>query len=350
MPARRAARRPALRSPSLPDGGAPLLEVSDLCVDFVIPDGTLRAVQDVSFTVDPKETLAIVGESGSGKTVTAQAIMGILDIPPARIVGGSVRYLGLDLLRLPERELLTVRGRQMAMIFQDPLTALNPTIKVGDQIGEMFTQHLGLTHSDAWSRAEEVMDQVRIPRAHEVRHSFPHQLSGGLRQRVAIAMALSLSPKLLIADEPTTAIDVSIQAQILQLLAELRDEHGMSVLLITHDLGLVAELADRAIVMYAGKVMESGEVASIFARPANPYTAALMRTMPRVDRSYGRLTAIPGSPPDGMHIPPGCPFHPRCWRSADRCRCEEPPLHDFAERRGSACHFYEELVGDDPTR
>ncbi|MEU6534023.1 ABC transporter ATP-binding protein [Streptomyces sp. NPDC046928] len=321
-----------------------LLDVRDLKVEFRTRDGIARAVNGVSFGVDAGETLAVLGESGSGKSVTAQAVMGILDSPPGRITGGEVLFQGRDLLRLGEEERRRVRGAGMAMIFQDALSSLNPVLTVGDQLGEMFVVHRGMSRKDARARAVELMDRVRIPGARERVKQYPHQFSGGMRQRIMIAMAIALEPALIIADEPTTALDVTVQAQVMDLLAELRREYRMGLVLITHDLGVVADVADRIAVMYAGRIVESAPVHDIYKAPAHPYTRGLLDSVPRLDLKGRELTAIRGLPPNLTRIPPGCAFHPRCPMARDVCRSEEPPLYAVSEVRGSACHFRTECL------
>ncbi|MFI8203369.1 ABC transporter ATP-binding protein [Streptomyces sp. NPDC085937] len=321
-----------------------LLEVRDLHVEFRTRDGVAKAVNGVSYGVDEGETLAVLGESGSGKSVTAQAIMGILDVPPGRITGGEVVFQGRDLLRLKEEERRRVRGAEMAMIFQDALSALNPVLTVGDQLGEMFTVHRGMSRKDARAKAIELMDRVRIPAARERVRQYPHQFSGGMRQRIMIAMALALEPALIIADEPTTALDVTVQAQVMELLAELQREYRMGLILITHDLGVVADVADRIAVMYAGRIVESAPVHDIYKAPAHPYTRGLLDSIPRLDHKGRELYAIKGLPPNLTRIPPGCPFHPRCPLARDVCTTDDPPLYEVSGTRGSACHFWRECL------
>ncbi|MFI8210503.1 ABC transporter ATP-binding protein [Streptomyces werraensis] len=321
-----------------------LLEVRDLHVEFRTRDGVAKAVNGVTYGVDEGETLAVLGESGSGKSVTAQAIMGILDTPPGRITGGEVVFQGRDLLRLKEEERRRIRGAEMAMIFQDALSALNPVLTVGDQLAEMFTVHRGMSRKDARAKAVELMDRVRIPAVRERVRQYPHQFSGGMRQRIMIAMAIALEPALIIADEPTTALDVTVQAQVMELLAELQREYRMGLILITHDLGVVADVADRIAVMYAGRIVESAPVHDIYKAPAHPYTRGLLDSIPRLDHKGRELYAIKGLPPNLTRIPPGCPFHPRCPLARDVCTTDDPPLYEVSGTRGSACHFWRECL------
>ncbi len=325
-----------------------LLDVRDLYVEFRTRDGVAKAINGASFTLDEGETLAILGESGSGKSVTAQAIMGILDTPPAYVTGGQVLYCGTDLLKLPEEQRRKVRGSQISMIFQDALSALNPVFPVGWQIAEMFRVHRGMNKSDARDKAIELMERVRIPGAKQRVNAYPHQFSGGMRQRIMIAMAIGLDPAVLIADEPTTALDVTVQAQIMQLLADLQHERKMGLILITHDLGVVADVADRIAVMYAGRMVEQADVYELYRRPAHPYTKGLLESIPRLDQKGQELAAIGGLPPNLMRIPPGCPFNPRCRYAQDLCRTGEPPaLREVIPGRLAACHFSEEVLGDE---
>ncbi|MFJ1651539.1 ABC transporter ATP-binding protein [Streptomyces sp. NPDC088337] len=321
-----------------------LLEVRDLHVEFRTRDGIVHAVNGVGYEVEAGETLAVLGESGSGKSVTAQAVMGILDVPPGRISGGRILFRGRDLLELKEDERRRIRGAEMAMIFQDSLSALNPVLTVGDQLGEMFVVHRGMSRKDARARAVELMDRVRIPAARQRVGDYPHQFSGGMRQRIMIAMALALEPALIIADEPTTALDVTVQAQVMDLLAELRREYRMGLVLITHDLGVVADVADRIAVMYAGRIVESAPVHDIYKAPAHPYTRGLLDSIPRLDHKGRELYAIKGLPPNLLAIPPGCAFHPRCPMARDVCRTDVPPLYEVSESRVSACHFWRECL------
>jgi oligopeptide transport system ATP-binding protein len=321
-----------------------LLEVDGLSVEFATDAGTVRAVRDVSWHLDQGETLAILGESGSGKSVSAQTIMGILDVPPARITAGAVRFRGRDLLTLSAEEQRAVRGEQISMVFQDALSALNPVFTVGAQIAEMFRVHRGTSKKDALDQAAALMDRVNIPRAKDRVRDYPHQFSGGMRQRVMIAMALALDPAIIIADEPTTALDVTVQAQIMDLLLDLQRENGMGIVLITHDLGVVAETADRVAVMYAGSIVETGPIDRVFGDSAHPYTAGLMSSVPRLHQAGGRLSPILGSPPSLSAIPPGCSFHPRCPRAEAVCSVDSPALREVAAGRRSACHFAEDLL------
>jgi oligopeptide transport system ATP-binding protein len=323
-----------------------LLEVEDLWVEYRTSYGVINAVNGLSYSVDRGETLAILGESGSGKSVAARAVMGIIESPPGYVTHGSVNLDGTDLLRLPDREMRRVRGERLAIIFQDALTALNPVFTVGYQISEMFRVHRGLDKAEAWKRSIELLDRVRIPNARDRIGDYPHQFSGGMRQRVMIAMAIALEPDLLIADEPTTALDVTVQAQIMALLADLQRDMGMGLVLITHDLGVVAEVADRAVVMYAGRGVEYGRIEGIYAHPGHPYTRGLMRSIPRADQKGGRLEAIIGQPPNLSAIPSGCEFHPRCPLAQPVCTEEKPGLVDLGDRRRSACHFGKEVVSE----
>ncbi|MFD5894430.1 ABC transporter ATP-binding protein [Streptomyces sp. NPDC060366] len=323
-----------------------LLEVRDLQVEFHTRDGVVKAVNGVSYSVDAGETLAVLGESGSGKSVTAQAIMGILDMPPGRITGGEVLFKKQDLLRLKEDRRRKIRGADMAMIFQDALSSLNPVLSVGAQLGEMFIVHRGMSRKEARAKSVELMDRVRIPAAKERVNDYPHQFSGGMRQRIMIAMAMALEPSLIIADEPTTALDVTVQAQVMELLGELRREFDMGLILITHDLGVVADVADRIAVMYAGRIVESAPVHDIYKAPAHPYTRGLLDSIPRLDQKGRELYAIKGLPPNLQRIPAGCAFNPRCPRAQDICRTDVPPLFEVDENRRSACFFWRETLDD----
>jgi oligopeptide/dipeptide ABC transporter ATP-binding protein len=323
---------------------APLLEVRDLHVEFHTRDGVVKALNGVSYLVNAGETLAVLGESGSGKSVTAQAVMGILDMPPGRIPRGEVFFHGQDLLKLGAEDRRTVRGAKIAMIFQDALSSLNPVLSVGYQLGEMFRVHRGVSRKDAKTKAVELMERVRIPAARERVNDYPHQFSGGMRQRIMIAMALALEPELIIADEPTTALDVTVQAQVMDLLADLQREYRMGLILITHDLGVVADVADRIAVMYAGRIVENAPVKELYAAPAHPYTKGLLESIPRLDQKGGELYAIKGLPPNLLRIPSGCPFHPRCPLAQDVCTVDRPPLYEVGEERDSACHFWRETL------
>jgi oligopeptide/dipeptide ABC transporter ATP-binding protein len=321
---------------------APLLSVSDLRTYFHTDRGVARAVDGVSFTVEPRETVGIVGESGCGKSVTSLSILRLI-APPGRIEGGSrIEFEGRDLATLPEREMRRIRGNRIAMIFQEPMSALNPVFTVGDQIAEVARIHAGASRRDAWAKAVEMMRLTGIADPETRAKQYPHQLSGGMRQRVMIAMALVMGPALLIADEPTTALDVTIQAQILELLAELRARAGMSMLLITHDLGVIAETAQRVIVMYAGEVVEEAVVGELFARPHHPYTEGLLEAMPRVGEQRERLTVIPGTVPPSTAWPAGCRFHDRCPYAWERCAREHPPLYPLDGGHVSRCHLADE--------
>lgn len=325
------------------DQTSPLLEVEDLQVEFHTRDGIAHAVNSVSFSLREGETLGILGESGCGKSVTAQAIMGILDTPPAKVTGGQVRYRGVDLLQLDERTRRHIRANKIAMIFQDALSSLNPVFTVGWQLGELARQHQGASRSEARSRAVELLDMVGIPAAKARVNDFPHQFSGGMRQRVMIAMALALQPDVIIADEPTTALDVTVQAQVMTLLSDLQREMRLGLILITHDMGVVADVTDKICVMYAGHAVEQADVYSIYESPAHPYTKALLESIPRVDQKGQELTVIGGLPPALTDPPSGCAFHPRCGFARDRCRTDEPPLYELPGKRFSACHYAEEV-------
>ncbi|MBM6405233.1 ABC transporter ATP-binding protein [Phycicoccus sp. CSK15P-2] len=326
-----------------PENGR-LLDVEELHVEFHTQEGVARALNGVNIYLDQGETLAILGESGSGKSVTAQTVMGILDIPPAKITGGAIRYCGQDLLQMGEEQRREIRGPEISMIFQDALSALNPVFPVGWQIAEMFRVHRGLNKSDALDQAVHLMERVQIPGARDRVKAYPHQFSGGMRQRIMIAMAIALDPAVLIADEPTTALDVTVQAQIMGLLKELQEERQMGLILITHDLGVVADVADRISVMYAGRIVEKAAVHDIYANPAHPYTEGLLASIPRLDRKGQELYAIGGLPPNLTRMPPGCPFHPRCGRARDICSSDDPDLLEVVPGRLSACHFSEEVL------
>ena len=321
-----------------------LLEVDDLHVEFHTADGIAKAINGVNFALNEGETLAILGESGSGKSVTAQAIMGILDMPPAVIPKGQIRYCGQDLLTMPAEQRRKTRGPEISMVFQDALSSLNPVFPVGWQIAEMFRVHRGMNKSDALERAIKLMQRVQIPAAKERVKAYPHQFSGGMRQRIMIAMAIALDPAVLIADEPTTALDVTVQAQIMALLQELQEERQMGLILITHDLGVVADVADKIAVMYAGRIVERADVYDLYRQPAHPYTKGLLESIPRLDQKGQQLAAIGGLPPNLMRIPEGCAFNPRCKFAQDVCREDRPALRLVAPGRESACHFAEEVL------
>jgi peptide/nickel transport system ATP-binding protein len=318
-----------------------VLDVKNLQTVFFTNSGLFRAVDDVSFSVRRGETLAIVGESGCGKSVSALSIMRLVPNPPGRIVGGSVVLEGTDLLALDEAEMRQIRGNRISMIFQEPMTSLNPVIRIGDQITEAVRLHRDMTRQQAWAQAVEMLRLVRIPEPARRALEYPHQLSGGMRQRAMIAMALACRPALLIADEPTTALDVTIQAQILALVLELQQELGMGLILITHDLGVVAQTAQRVIVMYAGRKVEEADVETLFADPRHPYTRGLMASIPAVPSHLGnadvRLAEIPGTVPSLTRLPKGCAFAPRCAFAIARCREEYPPLEDFGGNHWAAC-------------
>ncbi|WP_205324775.1 ABC transporter ATP-binding protein [Glycomyces sp. YM15] len=329
------------------DQNQPLLEVDDLHVEFRLRGVRIPAVRGASFTLELGRTLAIVGESGSGKSVTSQAVMGILDTPPARITAGEVRLQGVDLLKLDAESRRGVRANHIAMVFQDALSALNPVWSVGFQIGELFRVHRGLSRAEAKAKAIELLDLVGIPDAKRRVGHYPHQFSGGMRQRVMIAMALALDPEILIADEPTTALDVTVQAQIMRLLKDIQTERNMGLILITHDLGVVADVADEVAVMYAGEVVERAGIRDAFKRPAHPYTKSLLRSIPRVDTVGQELEVIRGLPPNPANLPSGCPFHPRCFAAEDECVTDVPPWLEPADGHGSRCHFAEEVYADE---
>jgi oligopeptide/dipeptide ABC transporter ATP-binding protein len=314
--------------PSVPEK---ILQVNGLKTYFYLSGGIAKAVDGVSFHLNAGEVLGVVGESGSGKSVTAQSIMRLIPDPPGRIVDGQIRFDGRNLLDLPPQQMRHIRGNRIAMIFQEPMTSLNPVFTIGNQISEMFILHRKASRREALEASIEMLDRVQIPAPRQRVHEYPHQLSGGMRQRAMIAMALACRPALLIADEPTTALDVTVQAQILDLLTELRERFSMAVLLITHDLGVVARFAERVTVLYAGRVMEEADVASIFRRPGHPYTLGLLKSLPRLERRTRRLEAIPGTVPPPGAMPAGCPFEPRCTFAKAACGRGLPEL---AEREG----------------
>src|ERR1700736_2678693 len=328
---------------------ATVLDVKGLKTVFFTSSGLFKAVDDVSFNVRRGETLAIVGESGCGKSVTALSIMRLVPDPPGRVVGGSILLEGTDLLALDENRMREIRGNRISMIFQEPMTSLNPVMRIGDQISEAVRLHRAMSAKEARDRAVEMLRLVRIPEPARRAQEYPHQLSGGMRQRAMIAMALACRPALLIADEPTTALDVTIQAQILALVLELQQELGMGLILITHDLGVVAQTAQRVIVMYAGKKVEEADVETLFASPKHPYTRGLMASIPAVPspgaKSEARLVEIPGMVPSLTRLPKGCAFAPRCGLAIQRCREEYPPLQDWGRNHLAACWRAAETAG-----
>ena len=335
-----------------PDG--PILRIGNLQTHFFTPDGVVRAVDGVSYDVHRGETLGVVGESGCGKSVTALSVLRLVADPPGRIVGGEVRLEGTNLLDLREAEMEAIRGNDISMIFQEPMTSLNPLFTVGRQIAEAVSLHEGLPHREAWERAVAMLRRVHIPEPERRAHSYPHQLSGGMRQRVMIAMALSCNPKVLIADEPTTALDVTIQAQILDLMREMQETLGQAIILITHDMGVVAENADRVVVMYAGRKVEEAEVDELFDHPGHPYTVGLLGAIPSLDAvtadgaGRGRLNEIKGMVPSLADLPAGCAFAPRCGYADARCGASVPPLDQHRPGHWIACWHADRLLGDGP--
>ncbi len=325
------------------DTNGQLLEVKNLCTYFETEDGIVKAVDGISFQLKGGETLGIVGESGSGKSVANLSIIRLIPDPPGKIVSGEVIFNGQDILLLPPEAVRKIRGRRIAMIFQDPMTSLNPFMKISKQLMEMTELHLGHTKPQAYEHAIKMLETVGIPDARARVDNYPHEFSGGMRQRVMIAIALSCEPELLIADEPTTALDVTIQAQILELIKTLKRETGTSVILITHDLGVVAGMTDHVIVMYAGKIFEQARTTELFALPGNPYTKGLLRSVPDPTAEQGKLYQIPGLPPDVAHLKPGCPFAPRCERVEEICRREFPPFVQLGTDHYSLCHFAREV-------
>ncbi len=315
----------------------PLLEIRSLTTQFLTEDGVVRAVEDVSFEIFQGEILSLVGESGCGKSVTGLSLLRLIPIPPGQIVRGEILLEGRDLLRLTEKEMERVRGNEISMIFQEPMTSLNPVFTIGSQIMETLQLHQHLDKKEARRKAIEMLHRVRIPSPENRIDSYPHQLSGGMRQRAMIAMALSCQPKLLIADEPTTALDVTIQAQVLRLLKEIQQEMGMAVLLITHDLGVVSEIADRVAVMYAGRIVETGPLEALFGNMRHPYTRGLLESIPQLEEKKERLNAIPGHVPNPLALPSGCKFHPRCYLAIEECSQEEPPLFQVNGNHFSRC-------------
>ena len=332
----------------------PLLAIRDLTVEFGTEDGVVRAVSGVSYDVFPGETVGVVGESGSGKSVSVMSLLGLIPQPPGRITAGSASFEGRDLLRMGKRALRELRGGDVAMIFQDPMTSLNPVLSIGDQIGEAIRVHNpGVKDDAAKKKVIDLLTLVGVPNPDQRLRQFPHEFSGGMRQRAMIAMAIANEPKLLIADEPTTALDVTIQAQIIEVLKAAQHETHAATILITHDLGLVAELCDRVVVMYGGRVVEAGDIYTIFANPRHPYTIGLMDSLPKLIGEDEMLRPITGQPPSLINLPPGCAFHPRCFHSGGRMRCrtEIPSLRPIGDSAHlSACHFAEELQERHPER
>ncbi len=315
-----------------------LLQIKDLRVHFQTLEGTVHAVNGISYNLDPGETLGIVGESGCGKSVSVLSVMGLIPEPPGKIAGGEVLYRNKNLLKMNKSEIQNIRGKEIAMVFQDPMTSLNPVLTIGRQLTEAQIIHLGMTSDEAEYQSLELLSRVGIPKPEERLNEYPHQFSGGMRQRVMMAMALSCLPSILIADEPTTALDVTIQAQIVELTKKLRDQMDMAVIWITHDLSVIAELADRVVVMYAGFIVEETDVFQLFSNPLHPYTLSLLKSIPRVDQSIDkRLATISGFPPDNLVMPPGCSFAPRCGFCVDRCWNEIPNLEVVVSDHKIAC-------------
>ena len=329
------------------DQNGTILSVNDLRTYFATEDGVVKAVDGITFELTKGETLGIVGESGSGKSVTNLSVMRLIPEPPGQIAGGRIVFDGIDVLGLSIEKVRDLRGRRIAMIFQDPMTSLNPFLKISTQLTEVTRLHLNHNEQQARAHAIKMLKLVGISDAEDRMDSYPHEFSGGMRQRVMIAMALSCDPELLIADEPTTALDVTIQAQILELIKDLKARMGTSVILITHDLGVVAGMTDKIIVMYAGKVFEQAPTKELFATPANPYTKGLLKSVPDPAHEEGKeLYQIPGLPPDVAHLPPGCPFAERCYRAEDICRREFPPFVEINSDHHSLCHFAQEVYAE----
>ena len=315
-----------------------LLVIKDLVVEFSTSEGVVQAVNGISYSVAPGEIVAIVGESGSGKSVGARAILGLIPSPPGKIVSGSIAFDDIDLLGLDDKSIRDVRGKEIAMVFQEPMTSLNPVISIGRQLTEAMKLHLNMSQKEANARGVELLEKVGISDPEGRLSQYPHQLSGGMRQRVMIAMALSCYPKLILADEPTTALDVTVQAQVLSLMKDLCREMGVALVIITHNLGIVARYAHRVNVMYAGKIVETGIAAALYANPSHPYTLGLLNSVPRLDQVRGtQIEPIPGSPPDLADLGPGCAFEPRCRFATARCRAETPPMIDISDAHSSAC-------------
>ncbi|AUW94023.1 MAG: ABC transporter ATP-binding protein [Sulfobacillus thermosulfidooxidans] len=326
-----------------------VLDVKNLSTYFFTEDGPVKSVDQVSFYIDSEETLAVVGESGCGKSVTSLSIMQLIPSPPGKIVGGEILFQGEDLLKKSPDEMRKIRGNQIAMIFQEPMTSLNPVYTIGDQIAEAVILHQKLDKRKAWERAVEMLREVGIPSPEKRAHEYPHQMSGGMRQRVMIAMAMSCNPSLLIADEPTTALDVTIQAQILDLMRKLKREFHTAIMLITHDLGVVAEMADRVVVMYAGKIVEESPTVDLFREPLHPYTQGLLESIPRLDQPTSeKLHVIDGTVPNPLHLPKGCTFAPRCPKAMDVCREKAPTLTAVSEGRKVSCWMHVDPQHVDP--
>ncbi len=321
----------------------PILSISNLKVRFSTDSGTIGAVENLNYSLNANQTLAIVGESGSGKSVHALSILRLLPPPPQCLVEGEILFHDKNLLNLPLKEMRKIRGDRIAMIFQEPMTSLNPVLTIGEQIAEPLMIHKGKTRSDALNEAARLLDRVGIPDAKSRLKNYPHQFSGGMRQRAMIAMALSCNPEILIADEPTTALDVTIQAQILELIKELQKEFHMAVILITHNIGIVADMADQMIVMYAGRAVETAPMNSLFNHPSHPYTQGLLSAIPSLDSKKNRLESIPGRPPDLKNKPQGCPFSPRCPKVQAQCRENDPPFFDLGDAHKANCWLMEEL-------
>jgi len=324
-----------------------LVTVRDLSVEFLSEKGNVQAVNEINFSLHTSETLAILGESGSGKSTVALALMGLLPKPNSRINKGSINFKGKDLVRVKESERRKLRGAQMSMVFQDPLSALNPVFTVGFQIGEVLRTHKRISRNQVKKEVISLMRKVKIPDAEKRIKDYPHQFSGGMQQRIIIAIALALEPKFLIADEPTTALDVTVQNQIMHLLKDLQNTEEMGLVFISHDIGVVANYADKVAVMYAGHLIETGPVKEVLKNPAHPYTLGLINSLPTISSEPNRLAPIKGSPPNMLNPPTGCPFHPRCPIAKEICKTEMPELTNIRNARKSACHFYEEVLDDE---